>query len=76
MKSQAGPMLAVDRIEGPYAVLLPQSGEPEAIRYPLSLLPAKVKEGDILCASFRIDVEATRQAKEEAARLLRELTGQ
>jgi hypothetical protein len=75
--------LVVDRIEGEFVVVeLPAGG---TIDLPAWLLPAGVREGDVLRATatgedrterritFRIDAEATRAAREEVAATLERL---
>lgn len=62
----------IDRFEGDVAVLLAGDGEEKA-HWPKVLLPEGAKEGDILRISLTIDAEATRQAREEAETLLRQL---
>lgn len=62
----------IDRFEGDAAVLLAGDKE-DTVRWPRKLLPQGAKEGDILRLSFAIDAEATRQAKNEADDLLRQL---
>lgn len=62
----------IDRFEGDVAVLLAGDRE-DAVRWPKVLLPEGAKEGDILRVSLSVDADATRQAREEAETLLRQL---
>lgn len=62
----------IDRFEDGRAVLLAGDRE-EAVRWPKALLPEGAKEGDILRVSLAVDADATRQAREEAETLLRQL---
>jgi hypothetical protein len=63
----------IDRLENDKAVLL--VGEDEtAVAWPRSCLPGGAREGDILAVTLTADPEATRQARAEAAELLRQLT--
>ncbi|MDI6602087.1 MAG: DUF3006 domain-containing protein [Thermoanaerobacteraceae bacterium] len=50
----------VDRFEGSYAVL---EYNGEMFNFPVELLPANVKEGDILDFKITVDVEETLQMK-------------
>jgi hypothetical protein len=60
----------VDRIEEQNAVLLVRKEESEKLIVPLSLLPADIKEGDILEIEIRQDILGTEQARERVVSLL------
>ncbi len=62
----------LDRYEGEKAVLL--VGDDEAsVAWPRALLPDGAKEGDVLWVALSVDEQATREAREEAEELLRQL---
>lgn len=65
--------VVVDRVEGDKAVLFVGSDETGTI-WPRDCLPAGAGEGDVLFFDLNRDEKATRQAREEAAELLRQLT--
>lgn len=56
-------LMAVDRIEEGYAILIPHNDPEEIIHIPLRYLHG-VKEGDMVELSFRKDEIATREAKD------------
>lgn len=62
----------IDRFEGFKAVLLVGDGEIQVV-WPRENLPAGASEGDILKIAIAVDEEATRQARNEAEKLLTEL---
>ncbi|MCX7779996.1 MAG: DUF3006 domain-containing protein [Negativicutes bacterium] len=65
----------LDRIEAGRAVLL--AGENEtAVSWPRRLLPPEAKEGDILVFAIDVDEQATRQSRQEAEKLLRQILDQ
>ena len=65
----------VDRVEEQVAVLL--IGETQQrVNWPVSLLPAPVREGDVLTVEWRHDLAETKKAEAEAASLLAELLGE
>lgn len=56
-------LMAVDRIEEGYVILIPQDEPEEIIHIPVRFLQG-VKEGDMVELSFRKDEVATREAKD------------
>lgn len=62
----------IDRVEGKIAVLL-LGDEGTKLNIPLSQLPDRCKEGDILNMSFERDVVGTEQAKERVSDLMDKL---
>ena len=65
----------IDRIEEDKAVLLVGEEEKKVI-FPLTYLPEGVGEGDYLKLEICPDPEATKNAREEAAELLKSLNEQ
>ena len=63
----------VDRIESGIATLLLGEDESVTVRVPTSLLPARVREGDILRVNCTIDDNATEQAKRDTRTILESL---
>jgi hypothetical protein len=63
----------IDRVEGELAVLLLGDKGEFRLNFPLSLLPASCKEGDILNISIERDVVGTEQAKERVTDLMEKL---
>ena len=63
----------IDRFEGELAVLLLGDKGEFRLNFPLSLLPAGCKEGDILNISIERDPEATQQTKERVSGLMETL---
>jgi Protein of unknown function (DUF3006) len=63
----------IDRVEGELAVLLLGDKSEFRLNFPLSLLPAGCREGDILSISIERDPEATIQAKERISGLMEKL---
>jgi len=63
----------VDRFEGDKAVLFLGEEETTTV-WPRSCLPAEAREGDVLSFALLRDEEATRQARDTAAELFRQLT--
>lgn len=64
--------VVIDRFEGNKAVLLLGDEEAQVI-WPKESLPDEAKEGDIVTIELQVDHEATRAAKAEADRLLKEI---
>jgi hypothetical protein len=65
----------IDRMEESKAILL--VGEKECtVAWPRELLPQGAKEGDVLDIQLSVNREATREAREEAEVLLRQLLEQ
>nr|WP_321353260.1 DUF3006 domain-containing protein [uncultured Methanoregula sp.] len=64
---------AVDRIEGPVAVLIACEGEPARISVPVSLLPPGTREGDVVTLTLERDEAATKAAKETVSGLIEKL---
>ncbi|MCS6806426.1 MAG: DUF3006 domain-containing protein [Acidobacteriota bacterium] len=64
----------VDRIEEGLAVCIPADNEHITIHVPIQYLPSHVQEGDHLLVSIQIDEASTRRYRQEAERLLEELT--
>ena len=58
----------IDRFEGELAVLLLGDKGEFRLNFPLSLLPAGCREGDILNISIERDLAATEQTKERISR--------
>ena len=65
--------MTFDRKVDSYAVLLVRPDEKEIVNWPISLLPAGAREGDILKISLNKDVEETSSAKEKVSSLLNKL---
>ena len=63
----------IDRFEGELAVLLLGDKGEFRLNFPLSLLPAGCKEGDILNLSIERDLAATEQTKERVTDLMEKL---
>jgi hypothetical protein len=63
----------IDRVEGELAVLLLGDRGEFRLNFPLSLLPAGCKEGDILNISIERDLAATEQTKERVSNLMDKL---
>jgi hypothetical protein len=63
----------IDRFEGELAVLLLGDKGEFRLNFPLSLLPAGCREGDILNISIERDPEATGQTKERVTDLMEKL---
>ena len=63
----------IDRFEGELAVLLLGDKGEFRLNFPLSLLPAGCKEGDILNLSIERDLAATEQTKERVSNLMDKL---
>ena len=63
----------IDRFEGELAVLLLGDKGEFRLNFPLSLLPAGCKEGDILNISIERDLAATEQTKERVTDLMEKL---
>ena len=63
----------IDRFEGELAVLLLGDKGEFRLNFPLSLLPAGCREGDILNISIERDVAATEQTKERVSGLMEKL---
>ena len=63
----------IDRFEGELAVLLLGDKGEFRLNFPLSLLPAGCKEGDILNISIERDLAATEQTKERVSGLMEKL---
>ena len=63
----------IDRVEGELAVLLMGDKGEFRLNFPLSLLPAGCREGDILNISIERDPEATEQTKEKVSGLMDKL---
>ena len=63
----------IDRVEGELAVLLLGDKGEFRLNFPLSLLPAGCKEGDILNISIERDLAATEQTKERVTDLMEKL---
>jgi hypothetical protein len=61
---------AVDRIEGPVAILISCGDEPAQMSVPASLLPPGTREGDIVTLTFERDEEATKASKERVGGLI------
>ena len=57
----------IDRVEGELAVLLLGDKGEFRLNFPLSLLPADCREGDILNISIERDLAATEQTKERVS---------
>lgn len=65
--------LTVDQIQEQKVVLL--SDQPElALNFPLELLPAELKEGDVLAINIENDSLERQKREQEVAQLLQELT--
>jgi len=64
----------LDRVEGTKAVLLLGGHERDTVVIPASYLPNEAHEGQVLRVTIEIDEDATRDAAEKVASLLRELT--
>ena len=63
----------IDRFEGELAVLLLGDKGEFRLNFPLSLLPADCREGDILNISIERDLAATEQTKERVSGLMEKL---
>jgi hypothetical protein len=63
----------IDHIEAGIAVLVSREDETLRIQVPVSVLPPKSREGDILSIAFERDEEATLLAKAETASLIERL---
>jgi hypothetical protein len=63
----------IDRVEGELAVLLLGDKGEFKLNFPLSLLPAGCKEGDILNISIERDIVGTEQAEERVTDLMDKL---
>jgi len=63
----------IDRFEGELAVLLLGDKGEFRLNFPLSLLPADCREGDVLNISIERDPEATQQTKERVSNLMDKL---
>ena len=63
----------IDRFEGELAVLLLGDKGGFRLNFPLSLLPAGCKEGDILNISIERDLAATEQARTQVSELMKKL---
>jgi hypothetical protein len=63
----------IDRVEGELAVLLLGDRGEFRLNFPLSLLPADCREGDILNISIERDLAATEQTKERVSNLMDKL---
>jgi hypothetical protein len=63
----------IDRVEGEIAVLLLGDKGEFKLNFPLSLLPAGCREGDILNISIERDVVGTELAKERVSGLMDKL---
>ena len=63
----------IDRVEGELAVLLLGDKGEFRLNFPLSLLPAGCKGGDILNISIERDLAATEQTKEHVTDLMEKL---
>ena len=63
----------IDRVEGEFAVLLLGDKGEFRLNFPLSLLPAGCKEGDVLSISIERNVAATEQTKERVSNLMDKL---
>ena len=63
----------IDRVEGELAVLLLGDKGEFRLNFPLSLLPAGCREGDILNISIERDLAATEQTKERVTDLMEKL---
>ena len=63
----------IDRFEGELAVLLLGDKGEFRLNFPLSLLPAGCKEGDILNISIERDLATTEQTKEHVTNLMEKL---
>jgi hypothetical protein len=63
----------IDRFEGKLAVLLVGDKGEFRLNFPLSLLPAGSREGDILNISIERDLAATEQTKERTSSLMEKL---
>lgn len=63
----------VDRISEGVAALVTDGEDGSVFTLPLDLLPRGVREGDYVRASFAIDPEARRRARDEIERLMDEL---
>ncbi len=68
-------LASLDRVEEGLAVLLIREDESVRFTLPLSLLPADVREGDILEISIRRDVAATAEARRRVAERIERLRG-
>ncbi|MDQ7794708.1 MAG: DUF3006 domain-containing protein [bacterium] len=65
--------VAVDRVEGNTAVLIPREGPPAAIHWPLELLPAGTREGAILDLEARVDEGETERVRRRVQGLIDDL---
>jgi hypothetical protein len=63
----------IERVEGELAVLLLGDRGEFRLNFPLSLLPADCREGDILNISIERDLAATEQTKEHVTDLMDKL---
>jgi hypothetical protein len=63
----------IDRVEGEFAVLLLGDKGEFGLNFPLSLLPAGCREGDVLNISIERDVVGTEEAKERVTDLMEKL---
>ena len=63
----------IDRVEGELAVLLLGDKGEFRLNFPLSVLPAGCREGDILNISIERDLAATIQTKERVSGLMEKL---
>ncbi len=69
MKKESNTTAVIDRFEGESAVLLVGEDERQVL-FPVRELPEGLNEGDYLRMNIMYDVDATRNAQEEAQRLL------
>lgn len=58
----------LDRIEGDYAIIL-LGQEEKKINWPRCFLPQGVREGQILCFTLKIDLDATKSGQDEVEEL-------
>jgi len=66
----------IDRFEGDFAVLIhvdEKTKEKTTITIPRKLLPAEIKEGDYLSATWEVDEAATQAARERVTSILNRL---
>ena len=66
---------AIDRFEADKAVLLVGEEEKKVV-FPADELPVGLSEGDYIRWEISFDEERTKEAREEAAALLKELKGE
>lgn len=64
-------MYIIDRFEGEWVVI--EAEHRKTFRLPVSLVPAKAKEGDVLKISVKIDFDTTEKLSAEVSKLTRSI---